>query len=216
MNYVIHYVSLFMILFSSVVFADEGEVNAPGSSPLAELKTISKQSLNLAVQGDDVEMAICTMDNLTQADGGIQTQGTEFVLRESQSDNLGYKHIRLEQRYKGLPVVGAECIVHINNQNVIYRINGKYLPDFKISVKPDIDADAALQIGLEEHKSKAGLQVERKTSLVIYGRHLAYHYVVSYEDAEPGQWWYYIDAHTGKLIYRYNNIQYGVPKLLDE
>lgn len=212
MNYFIHYVSLFMILFSSMVYADEGEVNTPGSSPMDVLKTISEQSLNLSVQGDDVKMAIRTMGDLIQADGGTPVQGTEFVLGKSETDNLGFKHIRLEQRYKGLRVVGAECIVHINNHNIIYRINGKYLPDINVPVRPDIDADAASQIGLEEHKGKAGLQVSMGPSLVIYGWHLTYHFVISYDDEEegPGQWLYYIDAHTGKIIDRYNNIQYPV------
>lgn len=216
MNYFVHYVSIFMILLCCMVFADEGEVNNPGSSPLDGLKTISKQSLNLPVQGDVVEVAISAMSNLMHEDSeslanGIQAQETEFVLKESESDNLGFQHIRLEQRYKGLRVVGAECIVHINNRNVIYRINGKYLPAVKISPIPDIDADAALLIGIEGHKGKAGFQVSRNPSLVIYGQHLAYHYVISFEDEEPGQWWFYIDAHTGKLIDHYNNIQYPVP-----
>ena len=216
MNYFIHYLSLFMILFYSVVFADEAEVNNPGTLPLDGLRTIFEQSLNLTVQGDDVEMAIGTISNLMQADAGelangIQSQDTEFTLKKLESDNIGFKHIRLEQRYKGLRVVGAECIVHINNRNVIYRINGKYLPDFNISVNPDIDKDDALQIGIEEHKGKIDLEVRSTPSLLIYNRHLAYHYVISYESKEPGQWWYYIDAHTGKIIDRYNNIQYPSP-----
>ena len=48
-------------------------------------------------------------------------------------------------------------------------------------------------------------------SLVIYGNHLAYHYVLSHEGAEIGQWWYYVDAHTGKLLFRYDNIQRACP-----
>ncbi len=205
MNYFIHYISLFIILFYSVAFADEGEVNNPEIKPLNGLRTIFEQNLNLTIQGDDVEMAIDTMNNL------IQSQDTEFALKNLENDNIGFKHIRLEQQYKGLRVVGAECIVHINNRNVIYRINGKYLPDFNISVNPDIDEDDALQIGIEEHKGKIDLQVRSTPSLLIYNRHLAYYYVISYESKEPGQWWYYIDAHTGKIIDRYNNIQYPSP-----
>ncbi len=192
------------------------DTKIPRSSPLDGLKTISKQNFNLPVQGDVVEMAIGTMSNLMHEDGeslanGIQAKDTEFVLKKLENDNLGFRHVRLEQHYKGLHVVGAECIVHINNRNIIYRINGKYLPGFKTLLKPDIDADAALQIGIEEHTGESDLQVSRKPSLVIYGRHLAYHFVISFEDAEPGQWWYYIDAHTGKLIDHYNNIQYLDP-----
>ncbi|MBT3879253.1 MAG: hypothetical protein HOF76_09415, partial [Candidatus Scalindua sp.] len=214
---IINYVSLFMILFCCVVFADEEEVHTPGASLLDGLNTISEQRLNLAVQGEDADMAIGTMDNLLHPAGEEHEhealdQDTEFVLEKSQYDDLGYRHVRLEQRYKGLPVVGAESIVHINSQNVVCKVNGKCCyPDINISIIPDIDADVALQIGLEEHKSKAGLRVSSKPSLLIYGQYLAYHYVISYDDKKIGQWWYYVDAHSGKLIEHYNNIQHAPP-----
>jgi Zn-dependent metalloprotease len=41
-------------------------------------------------------------------------------IRQTQTDNLGFKHIRVSQEYKDLPVVGAEIIVHINNNDNIY------------------------------------------------------------------------------------------------
>ena len=206
-----------MILLCSVVCADEREVHTPGASLLDGLNTFSNQSLDLAVQGNDVEMAICTMDNLTHTTRSGQGHGThaqeaEFVLQKLQRDGLGYRHVRLKEHYKGLPVVGAESIVHINRQNVVCKVNGKCCySDINISIIPDIDADVALQIGLEEHKGKAGLQISRKPSLLIYGQYLAYHYVISYKDKELGQWWYYIDAHSGKLIEHYNNIQHAPP-----
>ena len=171
-------------------------------SYLAGLKTIHKRNLSLTIHGNDVDEAISCVDDLMKA------AGTEAVLKRSHSDNLGYRHIRLLQRYKGLPVVGAELNVHINNLNVICQIDGKFVQDVNVSIKPEIDSETALQIGLDEHKGKAGLQVSKEPSLVVYGSHLAYHYVISYyEDADIGQWLYYVDAQTGKLILHYNNIQ---------
>ena len=171
------------------------------------LSTILKRNLNLSVEGDDVGAAMRSVAGLMMA------PGMRVVLKKSQSCKLGLGIFVCPQRYKGLPVVGAELIVHINNQNVIYKINGKYLTDTKVSIKPNIDADTVLQIGLDEHKGKAGLHVSSKDpSLVIYGSHLAYHYVISYsDDVDVGQWWYYVDAHTGQLISRYNNIQQAAP-----
>jgi Zn-dependent metalloprotease len=141
----------------------------------------------------------------------MQAAGSEAEVKGILTDTLGYKHVRMAQRFQGLPVIGGELIVHINDQNVIYQISGKYLPAIKVSVEPSIDPEAALQIGLDEHQAKPGLRVSKEPSLVIYGTHLAYHYVISYEGAEVGQWWYYVDAHTGELIFRYNNIKLGAP-----
>ncbi len=216
----IHYLFILTFLFCSQVFADGTGFRASGGSVLGGLKNISGQNLNLPVKGHAVEMAISTANNMTQGTGtrtggrfsaGMEVSGTEFVLKRSDTDKLGYKQIRLDQHFKGLPVIGAECIVHIDKQNVICQTSGKYCSDINISIKADIQAEVAMKIGLDEHKGKAGLQVSKKPSLVIYGSHLAYHYVVSYKDEEAGQWWYYIDAHTGKLIYRYNNIQHPAP-----
>ncbi len=204
-NYFIDCVLLIVFLGLPCCSRAETVVNNPGSSSPDGLKIVSKQNLNLLVQGNEIEMAISTADKLAEGDG------IKFVLKTLETDNLGFKHIRLEQRYKDLYVIGAECIVHINNRNAIYQINGVYLSDINVSIKPDINAEAALKIGFNEHKSKSGVQIVIEPSLVIYGKHLAFQYVVSYKDDEAGQWWYYIDAHTGKLIYRYNNIQHDVP-----
>ena len=191
------------------------------------LKSILIRNFNQAINGDAGQAAMDIVNNLMNAGsiGGKQslqsgrsdTVNTAMItesnaeLKRIQTDRLGYKHIRLAQFYKGVPVVGAEIIVHVNKQNVIYQISGKYLPAIKVSVEPTIDADAALQIGLDEHQGKPGLRVSKEPSLVIYGAHLAYHYVISHEGTEVGQWWYYVDADTGELIFRYNNIQYGAP-----
>jgi Zn-dependent metalloprotease len=180
--------------------ADSANLSTPPG-----LETIHKGNLNLAAKGAVAQAGIDAIDDLMKA------AGCEAVLKRIQTDNLGYQHIRLTQRYKGLPVVGAELIVHINNQNVIYQINGKYLSSIEVSVEAKIDADAALQIGLDEHQGKTGLRVSKEPSLVIYGPYLAYHYVISYEGEDVGQWWYYVDAHTGKLLFHYNNIKPGAP-----
>lgn len=170
-------------------------------STLSGLVTPLNRKLNIAVHGDEIQAAIDSVDVV------MRSAGTEAVYKKTQKDKLGFRHINLTQHYKGLPVVGGEFIVHINSKNVIYLISGKYLPAVKVSIDPAINADTALQIGLNEQQGKAGIEVSKKPILVIYGNNLAYHYVISHEGTDKGQWWYYVDAHTGKLIFRYNNIQ---------
>jgi Zn-dependent metalloprotease len=188
------------------------------------LRSTMIRNINQPLNGDLSQAAINIVNNLMNVRpiGGKQSlqsgRSNTAMINESdarikriQTDRLGFKHIRLAQFYQGVPVVGAEIIVHVNNKNVIYQINGKYLPAIKVDVEPQIDADAALQIGLDEHQGKPGLRVSKNPSLVIYGSHLAYHYVISHEGTNVGQWWYYVDAHTGELISRYDNIQYVCP-----
>jgi Zn-dependent metalloprotease len=155
--------------------------------------------------GDANRAAIDIVDDL------MRESGSRAVVRRVQVDRLGFKHVRLVQQYHGLPVVGGELIVHINNLNTIYKINGKYSPSINVSVEPSITPEAALQIGLDEQRGKPNISIGKQPSLVIYGPHLAYHYVISHQGVEAGQWWYYVDAHTGELLQRHNNIKYGGP-----
>ncbi len=142
---------------------------------------------------------------------GLESRGTNVTVKRTMVDKMGNKHIRTFQKYLGLTVVGAEIIVHIDKQNRIFQINGKYLPAPSISVRPSIEAETALQIGLDEQQGKPELRVSSDPELVIYGGRLAYFYVIEHKGPDVGQWLYYVDAQTGKLLFRYNNIQYAPP-----
>ena len=108
----------------------------------------------------------------------------------------------------------SDLIVHINDKGVIYQINGKYVPLItfaQVSIRSAISADASLQIGLDEQQGKPGLRVSTEPALVFCGSKLAYFYVISHEGPDPGEWRYYVDANTGELLFRYNNIKYAAP-----
>jgi Zn-dependent metalloprotease len=125
-----------------------------------------------------------------------------------ETDSLGFTHIRMAQLVQGLPVVGGEMIVHIDNRNVVYYINGKHLPPVAISIEPSISSETVLQAAIEEFAGVPEVEVGKQPSLVVYGSHLAYHFVILQKGGFAGQWWHYVDAHTGELLLRYNNIQF--------
>ncbi len=66
-----------------------GDTSRPSSTH--GLSTIHKRNLNLSVEGDDVEAAIRSVAGLMMA------PGMKVVLKKSQSDKLGFRHIRLRQ-----------------------------------------------------------------------------------------------------------------------
>ncbi|MEW5800777.1 MAG: M4 family metallopeptidase [bacterium] len=177
------------------------------------LKSIYVRNLTQEYSGSDVApQTIRAFENLMEEKGlEFTIEGekiTGFDIRQiSGVDETGQKHIRMGQTYRGLPVIGGELIAHIKNHNVIHQVNGKYLPLLTICVEPSIDADTALQTGLDELHGRPSLRITKAPSLVIFESRLAYHFVISHEGSQPGQWWYYVDAHTGELILRYNNIQ---------
>jgi hypothetical protein len=153
---------------------------AIGDSRIRGLKTVRQRGLKRSFTGTAHQAAVAAVDDL------LAPVGSEAVVKRTQTDRLGYTHVRLEQRYKDIPVVGGELIVHRNKQDITYQINGKYMEDITVSVEPGIEAQTALQVGLRELRGKSSLRVSKEPTLVIYGSHLAYHYTLSHEGAPPG------------------------------
>jgi Zn-dependent metalloprotease/subtilisin-like proprotein convertase family protein len=130
-------------------------------------------------------------------------------------------HVRLQQTYKGVPIWGADLVVHAA-EGKFRGLNGTlavHLPGLDTS--PGIDADSAMQIGKQLYlgQSKdtqvAGLKYSReKTDLVIFPRSgrdatLAWHVVFFTElqgGITPGLWNYFVDAQSGDVLHSYNAI----------
>lgn len=194
-----------------------------------QLQTINQRNLKSPISGDPVKAALQLAEELMNHPTGQQLSASgpslssapttipsadrvsRASLSNEQTDKIGFQHIRIAQQYKGLPVVGAQLIVHINDKGLVYMINGRYQADTNISITPTVVADDALQIGLNEQQGKKNMQVTLKPTLVIYGPWLAWSYVIEYKDKEPGRWRYYVDAQNGNLINSYNDIQYAAP-----
>ena len=168
--------------------------------------TLAENMMNL---GSDQAIAVAA--GLASEDSS--TGGSVASLTKAQTDHLGFQHIRIAQNYKGLPVVGSEVIVHLDGQGRVYMLNGQYQEDKEIDIEPAITAEDALAIGIgdEEQTGDNGLQVVLQPELVIYNGQLAWHYIVKQSGEHPGQWYYYVNAHSGIIINHYNNIKYSFP-----
>jgi Zn-dependent metalloprotease len=57
---------------------------------------------------------------------------SELVLKRSDADSLGYQHVRLEQVFRGLTVVGAELLLQFDAENRLNLVQGAYVPTPKI------------------------------------------------------------------------------------
>ncbi|MFH0796948.1 MAG: M4 family metallopeptidase [Candidatus Omnitrophota bacterium] len=148
----------------------------------------------------------------------MKNPGQEFKLhKEILPDRTGYLHVRLDQYYQGLPVVGSQLIVHINDKSSIYQVNGRYTPDIAVSIIPGITETQALGVGYKHLTGKINLEIIQQPQLVIFPignqPHLAYHYVLSYNNGagDLGKWVYYVDANTGKVLRSYNDLKYVAP-----
>jgi Zn-dependent metalloprotease len=76
----------------------------------------------------------------------INDSKVEFQVANTQIDDLGFTHIRLQQTYKGIEVYKGELIVHFNTSD-IYASNGHVYPTPKLeNITPNINQEQAIDI----------------------------------------------------------------------
>lgn len=121
-------------------------------------------------------------------------------------DSLGGSHVRMNQFYKGLPVFGAQVVVHMNDRGVT-AVSGHYVPDVKIAVKANLTAaqaaNAALRVagpGLEVVKTE--LSIYRKGLLENYLGQSVLAYNVELTDGKARSMQIWIDASKGAILNR--------------
>jgi len=138
----------------------------------------------------------------------LQATGTEdFEATATLRDDLGQTHVRLQQRLNGLPVVGAEYIVHADADGNVIAMNGRFMPDRNLPRHAEINGWSAIersagQIGIE-NATWSGMP--RLTYVVNEkgNAFLAFVAEASYVDAEGEQRdLVYADARTGDLVLR--------------
>lgn len=214
--------SLFIILAAT---APLEAFRAPEEENLPALQDNSFALTEAAVAGNDAASELETVDiNQDQPlDSGLDSvtgspvetllnrSGSRAKERRTHSDEFGKKHIRMGQYYRGIPVFGGDIIEHRDSRNRVERVSGKVLPRITCETTPALEGDVALQIGLDEHAGKKGIKISRQPSLVIHGQRLAFHYVLTHGGKDPGEWHYYVCAHTGSILNRFNNIKFLAP-----
>jgi Zn-dependent metalloprotease len=147
----------------------------------------------------------------------INDPATEFVATRVQTDEQGNQHVRLEQRFQGIPVFGSELIAHSKNGS-FEMANGRYYPTPTLkSVAPALNATTAIQqivnqIGASKVKT-SWTDEERqiiggepfRPELVVY--HLKndpkLEVLAWFIEAHPNlmsRMMYFIDAQTGEIL----------------
>jgi Zn-dependent metalloprotease len=138
--------------------------------------------------------------------GGAGTEDFEAI--GTAKDNFGHTHVRLQQRLRGLPVIGAEYIVHADGDGKVYAMNGRFAPDNDLPRNPSIDGWSALARAASQAGIANGRWQDVRASLVYVvteksAAYLAWRATVEYVDAEGEQRdEIYADAGTGDLVLR--------------
>ena len=141
-----------------------------------------------------------------------------FKVVEKQKDDLGFTYLRIQQVYKGTPVYGAVLTAHVNKEGVLTALSGAPAANLdekqnlkqakKLSKKEAISSaekDLVKAVG-----SQPDYEYAPKSESVIYVKdgEAHYAYLVNYNflAPEPGNWNYFVDAVTGDILAKVNEI----------
>lgn len=157
--------------------------------------------------------AFAVMDRLTSA-YRLRDAAKEFSVKITRTDELGFRHVHLNQVYEGLRVVGGEVIVHFNKAGAAYQVNGRYIPDIAISTKSALDAKVAVTAAQNDlaKMGKGSGALKGEVELVVYAQDstplLAYELLLVYDDSQAaGRWRYWVNANDGAIINKYNDVR---------
>ena len=140
---------------------------------------------------------------LPEQDDGLKALETK--------EHRGARRVAYQQYYHGLPVVGADVSVHIDQADRVNMVNGSYWPDIDLEMpETPISEEEALEsaervLQVTEHSAPG---IER----VIYplGSEYFCAYKIVFQTKVPlGDWIFFIDATSGETIDYYNAINFA-------
>ncbi|MBY0147645.1 M4 family metallopeptidase [Neobacillus niacini] len=147
---------------------------------------------------------------------GINNPDKKLKVKSVQKDKLGMTHVRFNQAVNGVNVEGAEVVVHFNGNNEVVSVNGRVnqtIADQSVDTSASLSSDAALKTALSSVNAPEELTYEPTAELVVLPiegeNYTAYKVNVNFMGEEPGNWFVFVDAKTGKVIDKYNGLMHA-------
>lgn len=131
-------------------------------------------------------------------------------------DDQGRTHIRFQQMKKGIPVDGAEIVVHYDQKNHIQTVHGHFqsdMDDQSVNSQPTISKETAIKQAKKAVSAPESLNKAPTADLVLYtfqGKNdLTYKINLNFFGKKPGNWFVYVDADSGEVVDKYNAIMHA-------
>lgn len=152
---------------------------------------------------------------------GLRSAAEELrLLRIEPDKQLGWSHLRLDQLYAGLPVVGRQLLVHLDADDQIVAVNGDLQPAIELETEPTVTPAQAMQTALADLKGEQLLPLELATielhprpddtRLAVYvdaNGNASLVWELTILTASPlGQWSYYINARRNTVVHALDGV----------
>lgn len=128
-------------------------------------------------------------------------------------DELSMAHTKMQQSFNGVPVFGGETIVHLNSDGSLFNITDSLVSKINVDTTPNLSLTEASSAATNLYGCSDCLTAEPKVDMFVLRHknkdHLVYRVQLERLDgsAETKMPIYFIDAHTGKKVWEYNNLQ---------
>jgi len=144
-----------------------------------------------------------------------------FTIPSVKSSALNITNVKLQQTYLGVPVLGAEQLIHLENgSDDVLFVHGTFVPDIDIGTIPKINAGDAEDIAKTDLKNKIGgiriSSVDDRGLLILNDavldrsvssrNSLVWWFVIHTLDP-IGEWFYYVNAENGVIEKSLDNIR---------
>ena len=148
---------------------------------------------------------------------------TSFKVIEENKDDLGFTYLKFQQVYQGVPVFGSVITAHVNQDGVLTAVSGEVAPELnkKQSLKSGakVKKAEATATAISDLTAKLGqapeLEHEAKPEFVVYVKDgqakFAYSLEFEFLSPEPGNYQYFVDAHSGNVLDSYNQMHTAKP-----
>ncbi|MFF3022844.1 M4 family metallopeptidase [Gottfriedia sp. NPDC057948] len=144
---------------------------------------------------------------------GSKSSDESFIIKSSNKDILGTA-LRLQQVYNGVPVWGSTQTALVADDGVLTAFSGTVAPnlDTKKGLKSEkkVNANKSIKIAEADLGYTPIYEKDPTADLVVYtnGDEATYAYLVNlnFLSPKPGNFNYFIDASTGKILNSYNNL----------
>lgn len=173
-----------------------GDGFTPGSSAdLARAETLSRDYLEGRL-----------------ADYGIDDVDDLHVMRNV-IDDARMAHTRFRQTVEGVPVWGGEAIVHLNPDTSLFAFTDNLVPNVQVNTRPSLKRAEGIDAAVRAYGCGDCLTEAPVGDLWVLRHedvdHLVWRVQLFREDGteETSMPVLFIDAHTGDLVWKYNNLQ---------
>lgn len=196
-----------LVSSTPMVFGCAGGIDA-GSEDPPELQSFLGNDPNALRQAEELSLQYLREEKLELA-GGLEQASVKRV----SVDKLGEAHSRIDQFYDGIPVFGAQSIVHLNPDGSFKAVTDRFVRGINVETTPRVREHEAIEIAVDAVGGSNEITAAPKSELVLVryegADHLAYK--VQLERLLPGRDpsapLVFVDAKGGKVFWQIETIE---------